>query len=338
MRETRESNRLERTHTPRVSIVVPTFRRPTLLRECLLSCLKQIDVDLLSVEVLVVDNSPESSAAAVVNEIASAAARCVRYVHEPTPGISSARNAGLCHARGEFIAFIDDDEIATERWLAHLLTTQSNFNADVVFGPVLPLIPASADEFCKSSLKALLTHSTNHPTGTEVASTLLVPFWARGGRKAYPRLASGNVLIWGRSPKVEGLRFDPRLGRTGGEDDLYFNQLSTDGAHFVWCAEAVTWEYVPKERLDLRYAIVRAFSGGQGVSRIPMLLEPKRPALTALSMVIALVQLPIFASLTAANALIMSPRRHHYFLRMMSAAGKLFWAAPFRIQLYGDHK
>jgi glycosyltransferase involved in cell wall biosynthesis len=318
-----------------VTIIIPTFRRSSLLQKCLVSCLRQIDIDPLSIEILVVDNSTEGSAATIVSETAYASAWNIRYVHEPSPGISNARNAGLSNAKGKFIAFIDDDEIVDERWLANLLKTQIKSDADVVFGPVMPMMPSSRGDLCELSLENLLTHSVEHPSGTEIASKLLVPFWARD-RRAYPRLASGNFLIRRQSPNVSSLRFDPRLGQTGGEDDLFFNQMLVDGARFVWCAEAVAWEHVPPERLSLRYAIMRGFSGGQGASRIPMLLRPKRPALTVLSMIVALVQVPTFATLAAVNALTGSPRRYHYLIRMASAVGKLFWAAPLWKHRYGE--
>jgi cellulose synthase/poly-beta-1,6-N-acetylglucosamine synthase-like glycosyltransferase len=286
------------------------------------------------VEVLVIDNSPEGSANLAVLDVALQASRPVRYVHEPEPGISNSRNAGLQHAAGEFIAFIDDDEVATEDWLTHLLNTQRNSQADVVFGPVLPSMPPEIGKAEQFLYRDLLTHWTEHPTGAEVSSTVLVPFWARG-HKAYPNLASGNFLLRRHSDRVKNVRFDPRLGRTGGEDTLYFNQLLLTGSRFVWCAEAVAWEHVPPERLALRYALTRAFRGGQTSSMTPMLLKPQRPVLTGLSMAIALAQVPVYATLAAFGAVTRSPQWPYHLIRAVGAVGKLFWAAPFRAQAYG---
>jgi succinoglycan biosynthesis protein ExoM len=319
---------------PRVTVVIPTFRRPLLLSRCISSCLGQIDIDPSSFEIIVVDNSPERSAEATVVEFLEGTATSIRYVHEPNSGISHSRNAGLNNANGEFVAFIDDDEVASETWLAQMLATQARCNAEVVFGPVLPMIEPSGYASCKSVTRDLLTHSTEHPTGTEVASKLLVPFWARD-RRAYTRLASGNVLIWRNAPRVNKIRFEPDLGRTGGEDDLYFNQLASNGVRMVWCAEALAWEHVPPERLSLRYGVIRAFSGGQGVSCIPLLLKPRRPALTVLSMAIGLMQVPAYSALVVATALVGSHRRYHYVVRLAGAFGKLFWASPFRRSRYG---
>jgi succinoglycan biosynthesis protein ExoM len=186
----------------------------------------------------------------------------------------------------------------------------------------------------RSPFRELLTHSTEHITGVEVSSTILDPFWVRG-KKAYPKLGSGNFLLQRHANAVRDVWFDSRLGRTGGEDTLYFNQLLVRGSRFVWCAEAIAWEFVPPERLGLRYALLRAFRGGQTVSMTPMLLVPKRPALTVLSMMIALPQVPVHAVLAAFSALIRSPRWAYHLARATSAVGKLLWAAPFRVQAYG---
>jgi glycosyltransferase involved in cell wall biosynthesis len=319
---------------PDVTIVIPTFRRQDLLLKCLTSCLAQKGLGEVSAEILVVDNCAEASAELPVRDLGRRAALPIRYIHEPEPGISSARNAGLRCAAGELIAFIDDDEIATEDWLVHLVNTQRSSHADVVFGPVLPSIPHELAGAERAPFRDLLTHSTEHITGVEVSSTILDPFWARG-RKAYPKLGSGNFLLRRHSAAVRDVRFDSRLGRTGGEDTLYFNQLLARGSRLIWCAEAIAWEYVPPERLGLRYALLRAFRGGQTVSMTPMLLVPKRPALTVLSMMIALPQVLIHAGLAAFSAMIRSPQWASHLVRATSAVGKLLWAAPFRVQAYG---
>jgi succinoglycan biosynthesis protein ExoM len=320
---------LRRADRPLVTVIIPTFKRPALIVQCILSCSAQKDLAPGTFEIVVVDNCPDGSALSAVTKASELATVSVEYIHEPKPGISAARNAGLNRARGRFAAFIDDDEIATENWLSCLIQTQQSSKADVVFGPVLPCMPDTPDTAHHGFFKLFLTHSINHSSGSCVGSTILTPFWARGG-KAYPELSTANCLISRESPSLIGMQFDSRLGGFGGEDALYFNQLVANGGHLVWCAEAVVWEHVPVERLSLRYALTRAFRGGQVVSWTPMLLAPARPALATLSMSIALLQVPVFSFLAMGCALIGSSRRHHFLARLASAIGKLLWAAPFR--------
>ena len=120
----------------RISLIIPTQRRPDGLRTAARSLFRQVDVDLAGLELVVVDNDQVPSAQAVVSELARETSIPLIYVHEPEPGVANARNAALGAARGEFIAFLDDDEEAPETWLAAMIAAQIRLDADVVFGPV----------------------------------------------------------------------------------------------------------------------------------------------------------------------------------------------------------
>jgi succinoglycan biosynthesis protein ExoM len=122
-----------------VSIVIATFRRPYLLEKAIESCVNQSNSLKLNVQIVVVDNSPERSAQAVVQRLATENAMPITYINVPEQNISLARNAGILHSDAQFIAFIDDDERATPQWLDHLVATQRICNADLVYGPVIPI-------------------------------------------------------------------------------------------------------------------------------------------------------------------------------------------------------
>jgi glycosyltransferase involved in cell wall biosynthesis len=89
------------------SVIIPTYRRPRELRDALNSVLSQLDV---SVEIIVVDDSPEGSAREVIDALSDPR---VKYFKNPSPtgGIPSVvRNLAWPHAKGMFIHFLDDDE------------------------------------------------------------------------------------------------------------------------------------------------------------------------------------------------------------------------------------
>jgi acetyltransferase-like isoleucine patch superfamily enzyme/GT2 family glycosyltransferase len=103
--------RPRRTPAPRidVSVVIPTFRRPELVVQAIQSALEQQRV---AVEVIVVDDSPEGSARQAVLSVGDPR---VTYVHRETPsggrpGI--VRNDGWRRARGRYVHFLDDDDLA----------------------------------------------------------------------------------------------------------------------------------------------------------------------------------------------------------------------------------
>ncbi|HZT53973.1 MAG TPA: glycosyltransferase, partial [Gaiellaceae bacterium] len=102
---------------PSVTVVVCTRARPAALDRCL-SRLRQLPGRDL--ELLVVDNAPADAATRHVVERHMAHDPRLRYVVEPRPGLSRARNRGLAAARGELIAFTDDDVRVDRMWLAGL--------------------------------------------------------------------------------------------------------------------------------------------------------------------------------------------------------------------------
>jgi glycosyltransferase involved in cell wall biosynthesis len=301
--------------TPEVTIVVPTFRRPDLLRRTVLSCLGQRVAGGSGYEILVVDNDPEGSARTVVEALDTGHVP-LRYVHEPRPGISHARNAGFAHARGRLLALIDDDERASPDWLRHLTGTMQAHAADVVFGPVYPEFerPPARD---RAFLDRFYTYALPAPTGTPVGER-----------------STNNALIDRRCVRREA-PFAIELGLTGGEDTLFFGELRAEGARMVWCAEAAVRESVPPDRTGWRFVWRRAFQRGQCRASTPMLLHPPRPAQAALWMGVGAVQ--FLGLLPMAGALWFLNRQTALYCawKMMGGLGKVFWMRPFRPRTYG---
>src|SRR5262249_39237624 len=93
-----------------ISVAVCTRERPADLARCLSSLEGSTERPL---EILVIDNAPDSSTTRLVVEQFPA----VEYYCEPQRGLSAARNAALEHARGDIVAFIDDDAIAHPSWI-----------------------------------------------------------------------------------------------------------------------------------------------------------------------------------------------------------------------------
>lgn len=99
------------------SVVIPTSRRPELLLLAIDSVRKQT---YSPIEIIVVDNDPDRSAEAVLRQVTQEDGR-VRYLAASTiRGPSHARNVGVGQAKGEFIAFLDDDDLWRPEFLDHV--------------------------------------------------------------------------------------------------------------------------------------------------------------------------------------------------------------------------
>jgi glycosyltransferase involved in cell wall biosynthesis len=301
-----------------VSIVVPTFRRPSSLARTLASCSAQSGLDGLEAEVIVVDNCPRRSAEATVKAAASRSRMPVRYLHEPVAGVAAARNTGVADARGTIIVFIDDDQEAEPEWLAELVSAQNKYDADAVFGVQM----ATFD---------------GHPPAED--TLYLTPFDRRfpdeSGvmqRRRYASLGTGCSLfhtrVLGKDP------FDPALGLAGGEDSALVKRLVHEGRRIVWCKEARVYDYVPVERASFRFLLKRRFSSGQVRTSTCVVAPPAQPLSALKWMAVGAAQVGIYGTLAAATALVRPPLARRLLAHASGGLGKVLWMPPFRVLRY----
>lgn len=101
----------------KVSIIVPVYNVEKYIRECLDSIVAQTFTDW---ECLLIDDGSPDYSGKICDEYAQKDAR-FRVFHKENGGVSSARNLGLDHARGEWVTFIDSDDIIAITYLENLI-------------------------------------------------------------------------------------------------------------------------------------------------------------------------------------------------------------------------
>lgn len=119
---------------PKVSVVVPIYGVEKYLRECVDSILAQT---LKDIEVILVDDGSPDGCPAIVDEYAAKDPRVVA-VHQPNSGVSFSRNKALSVAKGEFISFMDPDDLFYSRSvLSDLYEAAVDSDCPVAGGKVL---------------------------------------------------------------------------------------------------------------------------------------------------------------------------------------------------------
>lgn len=108
----------------KISIIIPCYNSEKYLRACMDSVLAQTFEDF---EVLLIDDGSKDGTLALAREIASQDAR-VRVLAKENGGVAAARNLGLDHAKGEWVTFVDSDDLLPPDALEMLL---SGANEDV---------------------------------------------------------------------------------------------------------------------------------------------------------------------------------------------------------------
>lgn len=107
---------------PRLSVIVPVFNAAPYLQACVGSLLTQRYTDF---EVLLVDDGSTDGSGRICDELAETDSRVVVF-HKENGGACSARNCGIDHAQGEFIVFVDGDDLVTDDHLEHLMESDAD--------------------------------------------------------------------------------------------------------------------------------------------------------------------------------------------------------------------
>jgi glycosyltransferase involved in cell wall biosynthesis len=207
------------------SVVIPSFRRPRELVEAISSVLGQSDA---TIEVFVIDDSPEGSAEPAIRRVGDSRVTYFKNP-EPTGGVPSVvRNIGWSMAKGTFIHFLDDDDIVTE---GHYAAVKEAFAANptigLVFGRIEPFgsgPAAQLDHECQYFADAARKAALSGRFGSRFAFT---------GRMLFDKallVCSSSVI---RRECVERLRvFDPSI-RLMEDADFHVRAMRRCGALFL---------------------------------------------------------------------------------------------------------
>src|SRR5215468_6987654 len=214
--------------TQHICVCICTYKRPRFLQRLLRNLADQETRGCFTYSIVVADNDHSRSAEALVKDFAAASTIPVKYCVEPQQNIAMTRNRAIQKASGDFIAFIDDDEFPTKRWLFTLFEACNKFNADGVLGPVKPYFEENAPKWV---VRGKFYERPTYSTG-------FVIDWRKG--------RTGNVLL--RKLIFEGLEqpFNPKFHVA--EDQDFFRRMIAKGYTFIWCNEAVAFEVVPPVR------------------------------------------------------------------------------------------
>lgn len=300
---------------PVVSIIIPTFRRPSRAIEAAQSALAQ-ELPVFF-EVVLVDNDPAGSALDVLHVLASRASQPVTLVHEPRAGVANARNTGIGTAKGEFIAFLDDDEIAPELWLGELLRVQAETKADVVFGPVSTRLlypPQKHGDYFSD----FFARDPHHAEG------LIDKFYGCG------------CSLIRRAALPSETPFSAERNEIGGEDDLLFQTMQRRGARFAFAPGAYVWEAPETSRVTLAYTLKRAFAYGQGPATKAWVASPRSYKSVAFWMFVGLCQSMFYGAASVGCFIGRTKQRAFTYRRFVEGLGKLFWFPSIKPRFYGE--
>jgi glucosyl-dolichyl phosphate glucuronosyltransferase len=225
-----------------VAAVVCTRNRPDLLRLALDGLARQT-LARDRYEVVVVDNGDGSG-----SEVARASGADV-VLRVPEPGLSRARNAGWRAASGSWLAFLDDDAVASDDWLEVGLELVERSSAIVAGGPILPLYDERPPGWFRDEYE--------------------LRTWGEAERMLAPGESfSASNLFLARTVLAAVGGFDPRLGMQAGriavgEETALFGRLwHRSDIRAVYSPRLVVRHRVPRSKMTVRYQLRRAAAAG----------------------------------------------------------------------------
>ena len=186
-----------------LSLVIPVYNMEALLGRCMDTMLAQ---SCREFEIILVDDGSTDNSAALCDGYAAAHPGFIRVVHKPNGGLSSARNAGMDAAAGEYVIFPDPDDWVEPDYVRHLLTLQREQGADLICTGYF----VATDE---GSVPGTGDHPAVVMTAREARESLLLP----------PQL---NGFAWNKLYRLDlireyGLRFLDDVGTTEDLDFVY---------------------------------------------------------------------------------------------------------------------
>ena len=194
--------------TPRWSVVVPTYNRPARLAECV-AALTRLLAPEGGFEIVVVNDGgmepPDTLRAAAPGNAVG-----VRFISQPNAGAGEARNHGAKVARGEWLAFTDDDCAPVPDWLLRLEEALKHEPGALVGGPVRNALTGNL--FCEASQRL-----------AEYAATYF------DGNQARERFFTSNNIAVAKAAFLEAGGFDTRFGRGAAEDREFTDRWYAQG-------------------------------------------------------------------------------------------------------------
>ena len=224
-----------------ISVVVCTYNRASTLRQMLEAFFGQRDISVADHELIVVDNNSSDDTPGVVEEFRRFPS--LRYVVEKRQGLSCARNRGIAEARGDIVAFLDDDAIVDKAWLVKLQECFDATGADVVGGRSYLIFEKDPSDWFGPYFARLLSQ-------VDLGESRKVVSDGRG--------LLGLNLSFRRSALIGDAPFDENLGRKGsgllgGEETTLVRSIADSGGTVVYDPDAVVGHLIAADRVEWRY-------------------------------------------------------------------------------------
>ncbi|MDD2927751.1 MAG: glycosyltransferase family 2 protein [Candidatus Omnitrophica bacterium] len=265
-----------------ISVIIITYNRKFLLKKTIASILA-LDIGE-RFEVVIIDNGSCDGTAEHVLEEYRGKVKLIR--NKTRTSLSACKELGVSTARGEIIAFIDDDCLASENWLKNIRKALPDY--DFLAGPVLPSADIKFPWWWRNSLNWLI--------GINLKPD-----------KKFPPL--GSNIVFKKNVFKAGSLKDNNLLLPYAEDRIRIAKLLNAGFSMGINQGMIVYHHVPLARLKITYLIQRSYN--EGLASAVLERSPKTALLNMLGLMINPLRLILFVD-------------SNYFFRIIANLSYLF--------------
>ena len=257
-----------------LSVILCTYNRSNGLIRTLESLQSQDLPKNFAWEVVVVDNNSTDDTPEKVREFTERSELIVRYVKEKKQGLSHARNKGVAEARGRYLHFTEDDEIADKDLIREIYSTFKTCKCDCVGGRIYLKCEDEMPRWLSQELWGFLGY-LNYGDNVLPMDEQQYPF---GGNMTFSREVFDRIGL-----------FNINMGRKGdqlfgGEEIDFFRRLLSAGGKGVYQPKALVYHVISQSRLKKTY--FRTLHYNEGMQRALLDDEVYRHSLFGISLFI----------------------------------------------------
>jgi glycosyltransferase involved in cell wall biosynthesis len=248
----------------KISVIVCTYNRSHCLATALESTAALTLPDSVEWEVLVVDNNSSDRTREVVEDFCRRYPGRFRYLFEAKQGKSNALNTGIREARGDILAFTDDDVTVEPAWLNNLTAALHSGEWAGAGGRVVPLWSSSPPSWIELKSRDALAPLAHFDLGPEAGELTETPFGCNMAvRKAIFDKYGGFRPDLGPSTESDFRQWSHKLPPRNSEDSEFGNRLLVAGERLRYEPSAVVFHPVQENRVQKKYFLAWWFEKGR---------------------------------------------------------------------------
>lgn len=232
---------------PKLSILVCTYNRDYVLEECLKSLVNQTSPKNLY-EVIIVDNNSTDNTKDIAYKYSKENNNFL-YVKEVQVGLSIARNTGLSFSKASYVAFIDDDAKADDKWVEMIIKVIDEQKPDIIGGPIFPYYKGMKPIWYKDIYGSY-------------------SIFDKEGWVTEELFFSGSNIIFKKKLLESYGGFNPSLGMHGKnagyhEETAIQIKARKDGKKIFYSTNIKTFHLVSEERKNIIFYFFNAYKSGK---------------------------------------------------------------------------